>query len=859
MSKQQQNNNPERKIKKRLISFLEDYRDRAQERKKEYDLPPRPLGEEEVKTIFAALSLPDLEEETFKVFREVYVDDLLIRLLSEEVRRGTFPASQAKAEGLAEIIYGERENKYLAPKKALELLADMKGGAATNHLLDVMADDFYTDEIAAILKKTVLINKQEFQKLAELAPKKKQAREVILSWAEREFAREWSLPDEYRGHTMKVGDNITTGHLSPSKHADSRTDQPRHALHIMEGREDEEDFLERLEELKKKSGAVFLTAGQALGEGSSRKSATYTVLQVLGEPVPGEPEIKKGGAVIAESIAPIFKKSLIASGVLPLTADTGQIREGDELLIDLKKEQITVNDDFTVSVELPEDFALEKIAAGGMKYFDAGNELQKWAVDFCRKEGFSFNEDRIPDFFSPPAVSREVPQTLAQKIAGWNRLDGKDTIQPGETAEIRVRGVFTQDTTGPMTNNEYQAMAGGDFGAEFVIQSLCHTGECPSSEDRDLHRELSEFVTTRGGVCLEPGEGIIHTIGNRFVLPTDVIVGGDSHTRTPRGVSFPAASDIVAGAMKYGKQSLTMDQSVKVVFRGRPPEGITARDLVSTLVIYAEQTCGKEVYNGRIIEMEGLEFLSGTDRYILTNAVAERSASAGTIPPDETTLEQIEKNLEYLKSRPDAGTSPSVINTIKSITEYLEDPVLPQADPGAEYEAVVEIPLQEVSQPLVAKPHHPDNVAYLSEVSGTELDEIYIGSCVGGDLNSIQKAARILKGEKVPQSVNFVVCPASRDIYQKLAEDGSLGALSAAGATIIMPGCGLCMGNKRRIGSGAVALTTTTRNYRSRIGPADSRTYLGSAQVAAAAAVSGKFPTADEYFSLYKKTKQDLF
>lgn len=618
----------------------------------------------------------------------------------------------------------------------------------------------------------------------------------------------------------------------------------------MDGREDEADFMDRLKALKEKNENIFFVAGSALGEGSSRKSATYTMLQVLGKPVDGEPEKKAGGVVVAKSMAPIFKISLMASAILPVICDTDSINEGDNLEVDIENKKLIINGEDEIDVKLPIPFQLDKIAAGGMTYFDAGNELQKWAVQYCLDHDIDFDQSKVP---APVEKEEErVPQTLAQKIVAMNRLDGKDTILAGETAEVKIRGVFSQDTTGPMTLEEYQLMAGGDFGAEFVVQSLCHTGECPSSEDRNRHKFIDEFVTKRGGVCLETGEGIIHTIGNRFVLPTDVIVGGDSHTRTPTGVSFPAASDIIAGAMKYGKQTMTMDESVRVIFKGQPKEGITARDLVSTLVVYADKTVGKDIYTGRIIEMEGVEFLDADERYILTNAVAERSASAGTVPADEVTTEAIKSNLEYLKSRPDAQKSPSVKDTIKAMEEYLANPVLLKGDDDADYAATIEIPLGEVTEPLVAKPHHPDNVAPLSEIAGVELDEVFIGSCVGGDLESIRAAARIVEGHKIPHEVNFVVCPASRDIYNELASDGSLAKLTAAGATITMPGCGLCMGNKRRIGAGSTALTTTTRNYQSRIGPADSQTYLGSAHVAAIAAILGKFPTVEEYFDMFK-------
>ncbi len=843
-------------LEEKLNLVLEEYKNRVRKRRELYNLAPRPLTTEEINVLLKGLQINDLDSKYFTIFKKERMDRLIIRLIKEEVRRGTFPSSYAKAEGLGKIIRGELKNDYLQPEPALSLLAEMKGGAAAGELIAILKDEIFIEEIIDILKETVLITRSDFEELMGLIEEVEEVQDLVKSWAVREFAAEWKLPEKCSGISIKVGDNITTGHLSPSKHAGSRTDQPLHAQYVMEGREDEADFLDRLSGLKKENEDIIFTAGKALGEGSSRKSATYTMQQILGKPVSGEPEKKAGGVVIAKSFAPIFKESLISSGILPVICNTDFIEEGDLICINIKERMLSVNEEQNLKFELPIEYKLKKIAAGGMTYFDAGNELQSWSQEYCQGNDIELEKPvtTAADIIMNDKNDEDSkpPQTLAQKIVGQNRIDGKDTILPGETAAISIRGAFSQDTTGPMTIEEYQAMAGGDFGAEFVVQSLCHTGECPSSEERDRHRFLDKFITERGGVCLETGEGIIHTIGNRFVLPTDVIVGGDSHTRTPWGISFPASSDIVAGVMKYGKLDLTMDESVKVVFKGKPGQGITARDLVSTLVVYADKTVGKDIYNGCIIEMEGVEFLSPDERYILTNAVAERSASAGVIPADETTVQAVKENLEYLKSRPDSNSCPSVRDTIKSIENYLADPVLLKADKDAEYAAVIEIPLAEVSEPLVAKPHHPDNVAPLSEVCGTKLNEIFIGSCVGGDLGSIRAAAAIVDGHEVPHGVNFVVSPASRDIYQVLAGDGSLAKLTEAGATIIMPGCGLCMGNKRRIGSGATALTTTTRNYQSRIGPPDARTYLGSAHIAAVAALLGEMPSTEEYFAMYK-------
>ncbi|UMZ72741.1 bifunctional aconitate hydratase 2/2-methylisocitrate dehydratase [Natranaerofaba carboxydovora] len=843
-----------------LKNFLENYRKKALSRFEAFKLPPRPLNENEVNIIINALTEPNLDKKEFTIFETERIDKLLIRLLKEEVRRGTFPETYTKAKGLSKIITGEIKTDYINKKNALQILGNMKGGPATAELINLLEKEIFPEEIKNILKYTVLVNKKDFDKLTKITKNPNLnvsglAHEIIKSWAKGEFAEYWNINDIYHGKAVKIGDNITTDNLSPSNRAHTRTDHPLHALYIMEGREDEADLWKRVNKINKEKESkenTILVAGKALGEGSSRKSATYSILQLIGTPIKEEPENKSGGIVIAKSFAPIFENSLVASGILPVKCNTDKIKEGDCLKLNIEEKTLSINEKEKLSVELPIQYKLNKISAGGMIYFEAGLNLQKWAKGWCDNENINVvpqkNIFKTSKLTSANTKESKPPQTLAQKITTMNRLDGKDYIHPGDTAPIKVRGVFSQDTTGPMTIEEYQKMAGEDFGTEFVVQSLCHTGECPSSEERDRHKFLTDFFKNRGGVSLAPGEGIIHTIGNRFVLPTDVIVGGDSHTRTPHGLSYPASSDIVAGAMKHGKIDLTMDKSVRVIFQGRPQEGITARDLVSTLVLYAKETGNPDIYNGRIIEMEGVSFLNSDERYILTNAAAERNASAATIPPDEVTLETIKNNLDYLKKRPDSESSISVKNNIEAIEKFLKNPLIPSADQNAEYEATIEIPLDEIKEPLVSRPHHPDNISRLSEVAGTKIDEVFIGSCVGGDIEGIRTAAKILKNKHISQRVHFVISPAALDIYNTLAEDGSLADLTKAGAIVIMPGCGLCMGNKRRIGSGSTAFTTTTRNYRSRIGPPDSKTYLGSANVAAITALLGEIPSKEEYF-----------
>ena len=432
-------------MKERLIEALNVYKAKALARKESYNLLPRPLNEEEVKVILEGLCLEGLEKESFIIFEEESLDKILLRLLRNEVKRGTFPSSYVKAAGLADFVRGARKSAYLSAKEALEMLKEMKGGAAGVELVKLLEEGHFVDEILDILQDTVLLNREEFDKLSGLASRIEGINDLMVSWAEKRFAASWEIPESYQGISIKVGDNITTDHLSPSKYAHSRTDQPLHALFIMEGREDEAGFLERLEGLKERDEQVILVAGEAFGEGSSRKSATYTILQVLGTPVEGEPEKKEGGVVLAKSIAPIYRNSLIASGVLPLTGNTDEIKEGDQLLVDLKNKKVVVNGEKEVEIELPIQFQLDQIAAGGINYFTAGNELQRWAAAYCKEKGLAY---KAPAGEKEPLAGRagkRIPQTLAQKIVALNRLDGKETIEPGETAEIRIRGVFSQD------------------------------------------------------------------------------------------------------------------------------------------------------------------------------------------------------------------------------------------------------------------------------------------------------------------------------------------------------------------------------------------------------------------------------
>lgn len=831
------------------------YKKRAEERYKQYGLMPRPINAVEVEEFFNILiNGENLSNEIEFLGKNEILGKLIAKILKNEVLRGTFPECYKKAENLYKIITGESKTEYISNIEALDILINMKGGAATPYLVKLVESGIEKTKVLEALSYIVLVNREDFEKLTDLSKNDAEVKKLIINWAEKSFAKNWKLKNEYIGVGIKVGDYISTDHLSPGKRANSRTDKPYHATFIMDGRPEEADFMDRFKNLKEKNKNVYIVGGDGFGEGSSRKSATYTVLQVIGEDIDGEPENKIGGVVIAKSMAPIFRNSLVSSAVLPIICNTGDINEGDAIKIDVENNQLIINNgEKSIKFESISNLDMDKIKAGGVNNYSAGNELQSWAVDYCEKESIEFDKTNVP--LKLEESKERVAMNLAEKIAAYNRIDGKTTIKAGEKATVRVRGVFSQDTTGPMTMEEYQIMAGGmRFGADYVVQSLCHTCEAPTSEERDRQKFLVNFVNDRGGVGLRPGEGVIHTIGNRFSAPTDIIVGGDSHTRTPRGISFPGASDIVASCMKYGKMDIVMDKVVKVEFYGELQEGMTARDMVSMLVTEAEnQGYGKGIYTGKIIEMYGVEKLSAEEKYILTNAAAERSASAGIVPADENTIIEMKKDLEYLKSRPDAKISLSVKNTIEYFEKYIENPIFLRADEDAEYAAVIKINLNEYKEPLVAIPHHPDNVKKLSEIAGIKIDEAYVGSCVGGEYESISMAAKLLENKKINPNVNFVVSPAAEDITKQLSVSGDIDKIVSSGGIVIMPTCGLCMGNKRRIGSNSTAITTTTRNYQGRLGPADSGAYLGSSLVTVCAALLGKFPTVSEYMEMIKK------
>ncbi len=833
------------------LEIYKQYIKASEDRMKELGLSPRNISNKECEAFFTILENRDEDKTTLENIKNI---------ISNFVRRGSYDETNTKAKRLYDIISGG--DCYISKQEAIDLLLDMKGGISDSYavlLLALTFDEKTIENIVKRLSNIYLISREAFDKVVEMSATNEYAKTLLFNWANESWENSNDFEMIRDTVAIKVGNNISTDHLSPGKRANTRTDKTLHAKYLMEGRTDESDFLDRFANLSANGKPIAMVGGNNFGEGSSRKSATFNLLEIVGKVIEGEPDRKEGGVLIANSIAPIFENSLIASAIVPIKADTSKINEGDELTIDLDKNVIiNKTQNLEMTFDKIDDFAMRKIKSGGMNAYMAKKTLLLWAVDYAKQNGIEHKQIEV-------ATSNEddtnKPQTITQKLFSANRLDGKKYTEKGEVVEVRIRGVYSQDTTGPMTYDEYLSMSGGKtFQSDFVVQSLCHTCECPTTAERDTQKYLSNFCSEHGGVALKAGEGVIHTVANRFVLPGDIIVGGDSHTRSERGISFPAGSDIVAAAMKYGFLELSLDREVKVSLQGKLNRGITARDIVSMFVLAAEEQSpkGKDVYIGSIVEIDGVGDLTCDERYILTNAIAERSATAAVIAADQKTIEQIKEDYVYLLARQDFGdNSKSTTKTLENFKAYWEpkekEKEIITSDKGATYDEIINIDLAKYKEPLVAKPHHPDNVATLSEVAGTPIDEVFIGSCVGGNFDSIRNAALLVRGKKISRNVQCIVTPASKEIYQALSEDGALEILNEAGAVIGIPGCGLCMGNKRQIGANSNAFTTTTRNFQSRIGPASSNAYLGGAEIAILTAIEGSIVSLDKYMKEFDR------
>ena len=818
--------------------MLETYRKHVEERAA-LNVPPLPLDAEQTAALCDLLKSPPADEAEF-----------LMELLCDRIPPGVDPASYVKASFLTAIAQGETTSPLISPKKAVELLGTMMGGYNVASLIALLKDD--REEIAQLaadaLKKTLLVY-DAFNDVMDLSETNAFAKQVVDSWAAAEwFTNKPKVPETITVTVFKVPGETNTDDLSPAPHATTRPDIPLHAQVMLESTMD--NPLEILAELKEKGHPVAYV-GDVVGTGSSRKSAMNSVIWHIGSDIPFVPNKRTGGVILGSAIAPIFFNTGEDSGALPIECDVTQMNMGDVITIHPYKGEITNEAGEVISTfNLVPETILDEVQAGGRIPLIIGRTL----TDKTRIAlGLSPSE-----IFVRPLAPTDTGKgfTLAQKMVG--KACGLPGVRPGTSCEPLMTTVGSQDTTGPMTRDEMKELACLGFSAGLVLQTFCHTAAYPKPVDVLTHSTLPDFFSSRGGVALNPGDGIIHSWLNRMLLPDTVGTGGDSHTRFPLGISFPAGSGLVAFAAAIGAMPLDMPESVLVRFKGELQPGITLRDVVNAIPYVAIQkgllTVAKEnkknVFSGRILEMEGLPDLKLEQAFELTDASAERSCAGCTIKlSEETVAEYLRSNVALMKNMIARGyqDARTLARRIAKMEAWLADPHLMSADADAEYAEVIEINLNELKEPLVAAPNDPDNIKTLSEVVGDKIDEVFIGSCMT-NIGHYRAAAKVMEGAG-PVSGRLWICPPTRMDEKQLREEGYYGTFAAAGARTEMPGCSLCMGNQARVGDGVTVFSTSTRNFNNRMGKG-AQVYLGSAELAAACALLGRIPAMEEYLEV---------
>jgi len=820
--------------------MLEGYYQKAQEREKQ-GIPPLPLNPEETRELCQLLENPPAGGE-----------QELLYLLEQRISPGVDPSARIKAAWLTEIALGQRKSPLVSPEKAVFLLGTMIGGYNVEPLVSMLENKALAAAAAAALKKIILVY-GAYDKVLTLSKTNRYAREVLESWAQGDwFLSRPELPEEIVLKVFKVDGEINTDDFSPAKYAWSRPDIPLHALSMGETR-----FPGGLEIIKKfrEEGYKVAFVGDVVGTGSSRKSACNSLLWHIGEDIPYVPNKRRGGVVIGGLIAPIFFNTTEDSGGLPVQADVSRLKTGEVIKIRTREGLIlSQSGEVLAKFDWKPVTIKDEFRAGGRLNLIIGRQLTARA-----RKDLGWPE---ADFFVQVQNPEPKPgqgYTLAQKIVG--KACGLPGVLPGTACEPRMTTVGSQDTTGPMTADELTELACLEFQTELFMQSFCHTAAYPKPTDVRMHRSLSAFVVERKGVALKPGDGVIHSWLNRLILPDTVGTGGDSHTRFPIGLSFPAGSGLVAFAGALGFMPLDMPESVLVRFSGQLNPGITLRDVVNAIPYFAikqglltvAKKGKKNVFNGRILEMEGLEELTVEQAYELTDASAERSAAAAVIAlKEEKVVEYLKSNIALMKKMIEEGYqyAGTLEKRIKACQDWLKNPVLLKRDDKAEYAAVLEIDLAEIKEPILACPNDPDDVKLLSEVAGDKIDEVFIGSCMT-NIGHFRAAAKIFEKACYPSTRIWLTPPTKMD-YSQLMKEGLFAAFSQVGARVEIPGCSLCMGNQARVRPGATVISTSTRNFDDRMGD-KARVYLGSAELAAIAAVEGQLPTVEKYFSLMKE------
>jgi len=822
--------------------MLEAYRQHAAERA-EQGIPPLPLNAEQVTQLVELLKSPPAGEEAF-----------LLNLVTERVPPGVDDAAYVKAAFLADLARGDVECGLIDRAKAIELLGTMLGGYNIMPLVDLLDDSAFAAKAAEELKGTLLM----FDAFHDVAEKAKNgndhAQGVLQSWADAQwFQEKEDLPEAIKLTVFNVAGETNTDDLSPAQDAWSRPDIPLHSLAMLKNpREGITDAIEQIEALKNKGNGVAYV-GDVVGTGSSRKSATNSVLWTMGDDIPFVPNKRQGGVVLGGKIAPIFFNTLEDSGALPIEADVSKLEMGDVVVVKPYEGRIEKEDGELISeFKLKTDVILDEVKAGGRIPLIIGRSLTERA-----REALALGPT---DAFRRPEDPSESDAgfTLAQKIVGRAcGLPEGEGIRPGTYCEPRMGTVGSQDTTGPMTRDELKELACLGFSADLVMQSFCHTAAYPKPVDIETQHTLPDFIQNRGGVALRPGDGIIHSWLNRMLLPDQVGTGGDSHTRFPLGISFPGGSGLVAFGAALGVIPLDMPESVLVRFTGEMQPGITLRDLVNAIpyaaiqrgLLTVEKEGKKNVYNGRILEIEGLpEDLTVEQAFELSDASAERSAGGCTISLSEDSVaEYLRSNVVMLRWMIASGYGDvrTLERRAQAMEEWLENPNLLRADKNAEYAEVIEINMSEITEPLLACPNDPDDVKTLSDVAGTKIDEVFIGSCMT-NIGHFRAAGKLLAAADTVIPTRLWIAPPTKMDEHQLMEEGYFNIYAQAGARTEMPGCSLCMGNQARIQPGSTCVSTSTRNFPNRLGQG-ADVFLASAELAAIASVLGKLPSPEEY------------
>jgi aconitate hydratase 2/2-methylisocitrate dehydratase len=826
--------------------MLQAYRQHVAERAA-LGIPPLPLDKAQVAALIELIKSPPAGEET-----------LLVDLLTHRVPPGVDDAAKVKASFLSAVAHGELKVGLVSKRKATELLGTMVGGYNVRPLIDLLDDKEVAQVAAEGLKKTLLM----FDYFHDVAEKAKAgnsfAKAVMQSWADAEwFTSRPEVPQKITVTVFKVTGETNTDDLSPAPDAWSRPDIPLHYLAMLKnarpGITPEEDGkrgpIKFIEDLKKK-GHLVAYVGDVVGTGSSRKSATNSVIWATGEDIPFVPNKRFGGVTLGGKIAPIFFNTQEDSGALPIEVDVSALNMGDVVDVYPYAGKVEKNGQKVADFALKSQVLFDEVRAGGRINLIIGRSLTGRAREFL---GLGVSTlFRLPQ---PPVASKKG-FTLAQKMVGRAcGLPEGEGIRPGTYCEPKMTTVGSQDTTGPMTRDELKDLACLGFSADMVMQSFCHTAAYPKPVDVKMHRELPQFISGRGGVALRPGDGVIHSWLNRLLLPDTVGTGGDSHTRFPIGISFPAGSGLVAFGAATGVMPLDMPESVLVRFKGEMQPGITLRDLVHAIPLFAIKqgllTVAKQgktnVFSGRILEIEGLPNLKVEQAFELTDASAERSAAGCTVLLNkEPIIEYLRSNVVLMKNMIVNGYQDrrALERRIKAVEAWMAKPELLQPDRDAEYAAVIEIDLASINEPIVCCPNDPDDAKFMSEVAGTKIDEVFIGSCMT-NIGHFRAAGKLLEGKKdIP--VRLWVAPPTKMDASELTKEGHYATLGGAGARMEMPGCSLCMGNQAQIKEGATCMSTSTRNFPNRLGK-NTNVFLGSAELAAICSKLGRIPTVAEY------------